>query len=146
MRLFRRDIAMRVLNVAALAITLLLTPIALAAGVPAQVTTADVSLAESAILSAGARAVSIARIVRVPSLGIVRLDFRITPRRASGSLPDVQEWRLKAQKNAAGIRRLRAALSANPATRAALASHGISVSRVVGAHISSNGSLRLYLL
>jgi hypothetical protein len=48
-------------------------------------------------------------------------------------------------RNAAGVNKLRQALRANPATRAALAKRGIDASQVAGAMISSNGSLRLYI-
>jgi hypothetical protein len=59
---------------------------------------------------------------------------------------DVAAFKISAGKNFSGIRRLRAALAANPATRRALSVRGISVNRVVGVDIYSNGSIRLYIL
>jgi hypothetical protein len=41
---------------------------------------------------------------------------------------------------------LRAALRANPATRKALAAHGISIDRVVGVRVGSHGALRIFLI
>jgi hypothetical protein len=78
--------------------------------------------------------------------GVVNLAIRRVPRFRNDSVPDVSEYRISAEKNAAGITRLRAALKANPVTRKALAARGISINRVVGVRISSNGSLLLYLL
>ena len=101
--------------------------------------------AEAAILSAGARAAAISRLKKVPSVGVVNLNIRYLPLLRSDA-PDVAEFRISAGKNAAGIKRLRAALAANPATRRALASRGIAIDRVVGVDIYSNGSLRVYII
>ena len=49
-------------------------------------------------------------------------------------------------RNAAGISKLRKALAANPVTRNALAKRGIPIGIVAGVRVSSNGSLRLYVL
>jgi hypothetical protein len=111
----------------------------------AQVTESDVFSAESAILSAGSRAAEISQLGQIPSVGVVNLAIRSTPRR-NHNIPDVQAFRISAERNFAGIHRLRAALAANPATRAALADHGVRVSHVVGVDISSNGSMRIYIL
>ena len=105
----------------------------------------DVTAAQSAIMSAGSRAAAVRRLRAVPSVGVVDLRFRAHPRFRS-ELPDAAEFRISAEKNWAGVRRLRAALAANPVTRAALAAHGVNLSRVVGVMISSNGSLRLFVI
>ncbi len=110
----------------------------------AQVTD-DAYKAEAAILSAGTRAAAISRLVAVPSVGVVNLSIRTVPRFRS-DVTDVAEFKVSAGKNFKGISRLRAALAANPATRRALSNHGISVNRVVGVDIYSNGSIRLYIL
>jgi hypothetical protein len=101
--------------------------------------------AEAAILSAGSRAAAISRLKAVPSVGVVNLNIRTVPRFRSDA-PDVAEFKVSAGKNFNGIQRLRAALASNPATRRALSSRGISINRVVGVDIYSNGSIRLYIL
>jgi hypothetical protein len=101
--------------------------------------------AEAAIMSAGSRAGAVSRLKAVPSVGVINLNIRQAPR-FNSDVPDVTEFRVSASKNFSGIKRLRNALASNPATRRALGSRGISVGRVVGVDISSNGSLRLYLL
>jgi hypothetical protein len=101
--------------------------------------------AEVAILSAGSRAAAISRLKAVPSVGVVNLSFRNVPRFRTNA-PDVSDFKISAGKHIGGIRRLRAALAANPATRRALSVRGISVNRVVGVDIYSNGSIRLYIL
>ena len=101
--------------------------------------------AQAAIMSAGSRAAAISRLKAVPSVGVVNLNIRWVPMFRSDA-PDPAEYRISAGKNFSGIKRLRAALAANPATRRALASRGISISRVVGVDVYSNGSIRLYIL
>jgi hypothetical protein len=101
--------------------------------------------AEAAILSAGSRAAAVKRLRTVPSVGVVNLNLRTVPRFRSNET-DVAEYRISAGKNFSGIKRLRAALAANPVTLRALGSRDISIGRVVGVDISSNGSLRLYVL
>jgi hypothetical protein len=137
---------MKSLKTVALAIALVASPAVTSLPLSAQVSEVDVHMAESAIISAGSRAARVARIDHVPSVGVIRLDFRSVPRFRNDSIPDVSEFRILAEKHARGIARLQAALNRNPATREALVDHGISVRRGVGAQISSNGSLRLYLL
>lgn len=112
---------------------------------PAQVSATDSYQAESAILSAGSRASAVSRLKKVGSVGVIRLYVRTTPTRYQ-DYPGPEEFEISAAKNMSGIKKLRAALSANPATRAVLAKRGIPVSRVVGINIYSNGSIRLYLL
>jgi hypothetical protein len=111
----------------------------------AQVFADDAYRAESAIISAGSRASVVSRIRAIPSIGVINLSFRNTARFRS-DVPDVSEFKISAQKNRAGIFKLRSALQANPAIRAELARHGISIGRVVGVDVSSNGSLRLYII
>ena len=101
--------------------------------------------AEAAMMSAGSRAAAISRLKAVPSVGVVNLNIRWVPTSRS-DVPGVAEYRISAGKNFSGIKRLRNALSAHPVTRRALASRGISIGRVVGVDVSSNGSLRLYVL
>ena len=101
--------------------------------------------AQAAIMSAGSRAAAISRLKAVPSVGVVNLNIRWVPMFRSDD-PDPAEYRISAGKNFSGIKRLRAALAANPATRRALARRGIAIGRVVGVDVSSNGSIRLYIL
>ena len=115
------------------------------ANLSAQVFGDSSSKAEAAILSAGSRAAAISRLRSVRSVGVVNLSFRNVPRFRTNA-PDVSEFKVSAGKNISGIRRLRAALAANPATRRALASRGIAIGRVVGVDVYSNGSIRLYVL
>ena len=129
-----------------LAALVLVAPAAVVMPSMAQVSDSDVSAAQSAIMSSGSRAAAVSRIGRVPSVGVVRLNVRGVPRFRNDSVPDVAEFRILAGKYASGIGKLRRALKANAVTRKALASHGISIGRVVGVKISSNGSLRVYLL
>ena len=130
-------------------ISSLLFSLAFTAGSPAnlsaQVSTDNVYKAESAILSAGTRAAAISKLKAIPSVGVVNLAFRAVPRFRS-DMPDVSEFKVSVSKNFNGISRLRAALAANPATRGVLSNHGISVNKVVGVDIYSNGSIRLYIL
>lgn len=103
---------------------------------------------EATIMRAGSSAQKISRIKNVPSVGVINL--RRDSIQAFGYPGDytdtIQEYRLTVEKNAGGINRLRAALRANPATRRALADHGVSLSRVVAVDVGSNGSLRVYIL
>ena len=105
----------------------------------------DTYKADAAILSAGSRAAAISRLKSVPSVGVVNLNIRYMPRFRDDA-PDVAAFKISAGKNFSGIRRLRAALATNPATRRALSVRGISVSRVVGVDIYSNGSIRVYII
>jgi hypothetical protein len=115
------------------------------ANLPAQAFGSSTYKAEAAILSAGSRAAAISRLKAVPSVGVVNLSFRYVPSFRTDA-PDVADFKVSAGKNFSGIKRLRAALAANPATRRALSVHGVSVNRVVGVDIYSNGSIRLYIL
>lgn len=120
------------------------TPIA---GVPqatAQVSEIDYHMAMSAIINAGNRAPKVASLKRVPSVGVIRLDFRTVPRFTSG-VPDVSEFKIMARNNAGGIAKLQRALAGNPVTRDVLARRGIGIDQVAGVQVSTNGSLRLYI-
>lgn len=122
-------------------VVLILSPTSL----PAQASGGNGYKAEAAIMSAGSRAAAISGLKAVPSVGVVNLNIRWVPMFRS-DVPDVAQYRISASKNLSGIKRLRSALAANPVTRRALASRGISMGRIVGADIASNGSLRLYVL
>jgi len=117
------------------------------AGVPqatAQVSEIDYHMAMSAITNAGNRAPKVAALKRVPSVGVIRLDFRTVPRFRT-DIPDPSEFKIMARKNAGGVARLQRALAGNPVTRDVLARRGIAVNQVMGVQVSSNGSLRLYI-
>jgi hypothetical protein len=120
---------------------LALSPVSL----PAPALAGSTYKADAAILSAGSRAAAISRLKVVPSVGVVNLNIRYVPRFRNDA-PDVAEFKVSAEKNFKGISRLRAALAANPATRRALSVRGISIRRVVGVDIYSNGSIRLYII
>ena len=60
-------------------------------------------------------------------------------------MPDPAEYRIMVSRNAAGVNKLRRALRANPATRAALAKRGIEPQPGGGRADLLNGSLRLYI-
>jgi hypothetical protein len=131
---------------AGLAASLAISPL-ITSALNAQVSTVDSLAAEIAILDAAARAVAVAQIDEVPSVGVINLAFgRTVSAFAKNSSPSPQDYQLEAEKNAYGVQRLQRALHANPATRAALRQHGVGVDEVVGVDISSNGSLRLYVL
>ena len=130
----------------ALAFLLAAPSVGVASGSFAQAAPSDGYMAESAIMGAGSSAQRIGSLRDVPSVGVIRLDFRNLPRLGNDSGPDVSEFRILAAKQARGIQRLRAALAANPVTRRVLAARGIAIDRVVGVKVSSNGSLRFYLL
>ncbi len=131
------------------AIAAIFTLLAITALVPssanAQATISNSYKGEVAILSAGAKSSAVARLKTIPHVSVVNLNFRTTPR-FRGNHPDPSDLKVSAGKNLKGIKRLRAALAANPATRAAISRRGLSVSRIVGVDIYSNGSIRLYVL
>jgi hypothetical protein len=110
----------------------------------AQISQIDVQPAFSAILNAGTRADRVKSIKKVPSVGVVRLDMPVVPLMGS-DVPSWQEYKILVQRNYAGVSKLRKALMANPATRAALAKYRIDPAQIAGAQISSRGSLRLYI-
>ena len=119
-------------------------PIAAAPASQAQVFGSDVQMASSAIMNAGNRANKVKSIKRVPSVGVIRLDFFPTGG-FFADRPDPAEFRIMVSTYQSGVNKLRQALRANPVTREALAKRGISPNQVAGAQISTNGSLRLYI-
>src|SRR6185503_7079037 len=86
---------------------------------PAQAFAGGNYKADAAILSAGSRSAAISRLKVVPSVGVVNLNIRFVPRFRDDA-PDIAEFKVSVGKNLSGIRRLRAALATNPATRRAL--------------------------
>lgn len=127
-----------------IAVALGASPLAGTTAATAQVGQMDAQAAIAAIMAAGTRADRVKSIKKVPSVGVVRLDLA-PPLSFGSSVPSRSEFKILVSRNAAGVNKMRRALSANPATRAALAKRGISPSQVAGAQISSNGSLRLYV-
>jgi hypothetical protein len=107
----------------------------------AQVTQSDRIAAQSAIMSAGKAASQVARLGDVPSVGVVYV-----PNRYSRYSESAIQYRLSAEKNAAGVNKLRRALRSNPAVREALSGKRVNINRVIGVKISSRGDLRLYVL
>lgn len=110
----------------------------------AQVTNIDVQWAISSIQMAGSRANKVPGIKKVPSVGVIRLDIPTVPM-ISGDIPTWQEFRIMAQRKAAGVGKLQKALAANPVTAAALAKSRVKPWQVAGVQIGSNGALRLYI-
>lgn len=111
----------------------------------AQLTDDNFDRAQIGILDAGRTAAEIAHLRHLGSLTVIRLKFLATSRfRRDKRHP--AELEISAQKNAPGVRRLRAALKANRVTRAALAAKGVAIGRIVAVDIFSNGSLRVYIL
>ncbi len=137
---------MRIVSVAFLALALLaptLTPVP--AEAYARVSSVDSNEAQSAILSAGSRASQIAKIRNVPSIGVIDLSF--APRSVEyGTAASFSEFKIMAERNYSGIQKLRRALAQNPATRAAIAKTSVSIKNIAGVSVSSNGSLRLFIL
>lgn len=110
----------------------------------AQVDSSNYSESASAILSAGTASAKIRNLKSVPSVGIIQVKFGFVPR-LSNDGENTSTLLLSAERNSAGIAKLRSALTGNPVTRQALQQHGVSIGRVIGANIGSNGSLRLFV-
>ncbi|MFN0191246.1 MAG: hypothetical protein ACKVP5_04610 [Aestuariivirga sp.] len=106
----------------------------------------EAAFAQSAMMSAGSRAAQIRQLDQVPAIGVIRLDFRYVSTKYNDNEEDPAYFRRIAERNSAGIAKLRAALRANPVTRKALAARGIPINRIVGVNIGSRGALRLYYL
>ncbi|MGQ0483896.1 MAG: hypothetical protein ACT4SY_00875 [Hyphomicrobiales bacterium] len=111
----------------------------------AQLTADNFRDAHVGIMSAGSRAANVAGLRHVPSVTVIDLQFRLVPRMRDDA-PEPAELEISAQKNAVGVRRLRAALGANPAIRAALSDAGVPLGRIVAVRIFSNGALLVYIL
>jgi hypothetical protein len=120
---------------------------------------------EATIMRSGATAARVRKIKAVPSVGVVNL--RLSHRNRALELldepfhrhhrlhsnldfgffdDDYSDYRVAASRNAAGVKKLQDALRANPATRKALASRRISITRIVGVEVGSSGALRVYIL
>jgi hypothetical protein len=133
---------MKVTHFAAIAVLLAFT----SASAPAFDMAEEIQ-AENAIRNAKRVTGRIAQIDEVPSVGVVDLTFANTSFKSNrASQMDASDFRIVASDNAGGVNRMRRALMANRATRAALDDHGIDVGDVVGVSITGRGSLRLYLL
>jgi hypothetical protein len=100
---------------------------------------------DAVIMRAGATSAKIKRLKSVPSVGLIDLSKRRGPRYAA-EFDAIIEYRLTIQRNARGVKVLRAALRGNAVTRKALTSRGIDISRVVGVDVGSNGALRVFIL
>ena len=111
----------------------------------AQLTQYNFDDAISGMMSAGSRAAKVAKLRQVSSITVVRLK-QIVVFRHPGDEPELPAVKISAQKNAAGIARLRAALRSNPVTSAALAAKGISVNRILAVEIIANDTLKIFIL
>jgi hypothetical protein len=109
-------------------------------GVGGQTTPTNAFKAEIAIMSAGFRASSISKLKVVPNVTVINLNFSTT-RRYGGNHPSPSDLKVSVSKNYKGIKRLQAALAANPATRTALSRRHVGVNRVVGIDIYSSDSM-----
>jgi hypothetical protein len=118
--------------------------LALPINVQAQVDSSNYSESASAILSAGSASAKIRTLKSVPSVGVVRVQFGFVPR-LSNDGENTSTLLLSAERNSAGIAKLRAALAVNPVTRNVLELHGVPLSKVIGVNVGSNGSLRLFV-
>lgn len=111
----------------------------------AQIADETVRQATIGMMNAGNDAFEVAGLRHVPRVTIINLrliaNYRVRKERLR-----LSDFKISAEKNAAGIARLRKALKANPATRAAIAEKGVGVNRIVAVHIFSNGSLRVFIL
>ena len=111
----------------------------------AQIADETVRQAFVGMMKAGNDSYEVAGLRHVPRLTVINLRI-IANYRARRERLHVADFKISAEKNAAGIARLRRALKANPATRAALADRGVEVSRILAVHIFSDGSLRVFIL
>lgn len=110
-----------------------------------QIDSSTYSEAQSAILSADRDASAVQILHNVPAVGviIVRRGYSLI---LGDSGESVATLILSAEKSHSAIVKLRAALVSNPVTLTALKVHGIMPSRVIGIRISTNGSLRIFIL
>ena len=107
----------------------------------AQMDSAEYIEATSAVMDAGLAAPEIRNLHNVPSVGVISLADGHRTR--TGNYDNSVE--MIASQNGYWISRLRHALISNPATRRAMAEHGVDVSRVDGVSIGSTGSLRFFV-
>jgi hypothetical protein len=111
----------------------------------AQLTQSNFDQAISGTISASSRAAEVSRLSHVSGISVVRLR-QIVVFREPGDEPDRAAISISAQKNSAGIARLRSALRSNPATRAALSARGIPLGRIVAAEVVGGGYLKVFIL
>lgn len=101
--------------------------------------------AELAVLDAGKTARTVSALRAVSGVSAINMRFRNSmsvPFEFDGS---PQQLGITVDRHIGEVRRLRAALAGNRATARALAAHGISPGRVVGAKVSRGGWLTVYL-
>ena len=115
---------MKLINSMVIALALAVSPAAAAEmrAIPA-LASSDGIQAISAIMSAGSRAATVRGVRKVPSVGVVNLNFQPYHRFSDNNDTNIVELRLMATRNAAGIRRLQSALASNPVTAKALSRH-----------------------
>ena len=111
----------------------------------AQIADETVRQASVGIMNAGNDANEVAGLRHVPRVTVINLRL-IANYRVRRERERLSDFKISAEKNAAGIARLRKALKANPATRAALAERGVDIDRILAVHIFSDGSLRVFIL
>jgi len=111
----------------------------------AQIADETVRQATVGMMNAGHDAYEVAGLRHVPRLTVINLRL-IASYRVRRERERVSDFKIGAEKNAAGIARLRKALKANPAARAALAERGVDIGRILAVHIFSDGSLRVFIL
>lgn len=100
--------------------------------------------ATSAVLNAGSTANQIHHLRQVPSVGVIYVDDRYaSPLSRAGE--EGRSLGIYAERNAAGVTKLRRALQSNPVTRRAIAEHGINLRQVIGVSIGTTGSLRFFI-
>jgi hypothetical protein len=119
----------------------------LLAGTAARAQIADETVRQAVIgiMDAGNDAHEVAGLRQVPHITVINLRL-IAHDRVRREIERLSDFKISAEKNAAGIKRLRKALRANRATRAALAERGIDIGRILAVHIFSDGSLRVFIL
>lgn len=137
---------MRMTRLALAALLLAATPITASLPAAAQMSSQEATMATIAIISAEKRAAAVAHIKKVPAVGAIRLRHQAMRLNEEEDGADYTNFAAEASRHHAGIAKLRAALARNPATAKALARRNIDISDVVGVMVSSDGSLRLYLL
>ncbi len=111
----------------------------------AQIADETVRQAFVGMMKAGNDAFEVAGLRHVPRVTIINLRL-IATYRVRRERERLSDFKISAEKNAAGIARPRKALRANPATRAALAERDVGVNRILAVHIFSDGSLRVFVL
>ena len=114
------------------------------AGLAAPAVAGDPVGVERGILNASQAAAQIAHLHPLLGIAGVNVNLEVGPRVPGNDR--AYDVRIMAERNAASINRLRAALNANAETRNALAKRGIPIKRIIGAQIFSGGWLRVFIL